>query len=82
MAKHLNYFVYIITNLPLTETTSSTAFPFAFITSNPAVHKEISFSTSKSTIYYCLVYLKVLFLFKPSQKAMCLLWNSKETSNY
>ncbi len=33
--------------------------------------KNFAFHTSTSAIYYCLVYLKVLFSFKPSQKATC-----------
>ncbi len=51
------------------ETVSSTAFSFAFksLLLNPAI--ELCFP-SKSAIYYCLVYLKVLFSFKPSQKAL------------
>ncbi len=59
----------IITKKKQAETVSSTAFSFAFksLLLNPAI--GLCFP-SKSAIYYCLVYLKVLFSFKPSQKAL------------
>ncbi len=59
-------------NLWLAEIVSSTEFYFAFKSFLQAILrfiKNFAFHSSMSAIYYCLVYLKVLFSFKPSQKA-------------
>ncbi len=79
VAKHFSYFSYVITNilneLKLNGRNSQLYWINLALTS--LLHailrfiKNFAFHTSMSAIYYWLVYLKVLFSFKPYQKATC-----------